>query len=69
MSNMSHCRFQNTLGDLRDCYDAMDNSEPGEMGFDERLARWHLIHLCIDIVNDFEHEAEEPKPQREGAKS
>lgn len=32
MSNMSYCRFVNTVGDVRDCMDALreyDNSNPG----------------------------------------
>lgn len=27
MSNMSYCRFQNTLDDLRDCLEALGNNE------------------------------------------
>lgn len=27
MSNMSYCRFQNTLGDLGDCYENMDDND------------------------------------------
>ena len=27
--NMSYCRFENTLGDLRDCYGAMTSGEGG----------------------------------------
>lgn len=27
MSNMSYCRFQNTLGDLQDCYEALGDME------------------------------------------
>ncbi len=27
MSNMSYCRFENTLGDLQDCRDALDNMQ------------------------------------------
>lgn len=29
MSNMSYCRFRNTLGDLQDCYDWMVNNPDG----------------------------------------
>ena len=25
MGNMSYCRFQNTYGDLRDCFENMEN--------------------------------------------
>ena len=27
MSNMSYCRFQNTVQDLQDCYDNIDDSD------------------------------------------
>ncbi len=26
MGNMSYCRFENTYGDLRDCYDALQDA-------------------------------------------
>lgn len=62
MSNMSYCRFQNTLSDLADCQDAMDDTD--NLSFEERLARWHLIRRCCEIAGDFGHEADEPKPRR-----
>lgn len=64
MANMSYCRFQNTLADLRDCQDAMGNSDPETLSFEERLARWHLVKRCTQIAEDFGHEIDEPKPQR-----
>lgn len=51
MANMSYCRFQNTLQDLRDCYEHMDEEE--ELSKDERQAREWLIELCVDIANEF----------------
>jgi len=63
-NNMSYCRFQNTLPDLKDCYEAMDEDD---LSFDERRARWSLIRLCRDIANDYGHEADEPRPKREPA--
>lgn len=50
MSNMSYCRFQNTLADLRDCYEAWDS---GELSLDEEKARARLLKLCKDIAGDF----------------
>lgn len=64
MSNMSYCRFQNTLGDLRDCQDAM-GEDPDDLSFEERLARWHLVRRCVQIASDYGYEAEQPKPKRE----
>lgn len=50
MPNMTYCRFQNTLADLRDCYDAMDEEELSE---EEQKARQRLISLCSDITSDY----------------
>ncbi len=30
MGNMSYCRFENTLGDLQDCYDNIDDPDLSE---------------------------------------
>lgn len=50
MSNMSHCRFENTAGDLEDCYKNMDETDSSEW---ELKARKKLINLCIDIAQDY----------------
>ncbi len=57
VSNMSYCRFQNTLSDLRDCYDSM--SEDIELSYEEKRARFALIKLCCEIADDFEDELED----------
>lgn len=51
MSNLAYCKFQNTLADLRDCYEALDEGK--KLSADEEKARDLLINLCRDIVNDF----------------
>jgi len=51
MSNMAYCRFQNTLNDLRDCYDAMDDTDLSE---EEAKARKRLVKVCQSIVDDAE---------------
>ena len=43
---MSYCRFRNTLMDLRDCYDNLNDDLDG----DEFRARAALIELCKDIA-------------------
>jgi len=53
MANMSYCRFENTLVDLRDCYHHMDDEELHKK---EIMAREDLINLCIDIAQDYGHE-------------
>lgn len=50
MSNMSYCRFRNTLGDLRDCVDHLDEPLGNE---DEERARTLLIELAVQIAVDY----------------
>ena len=57
MSNMSYCRFQNTLNDLYDCYDHIDEIDKSDLM--EKSARKSLIKLCIDIADDCRDEIEE----------
>ncbi len=54
MSNMSYCRFRNTVKDLRDCYENMDKCDDS----DEEKARKSLIKLCVDIALDCGHEVD-----------
>jgi DNA invertase Pin-like site-specific DNA recombinase len=61
--NMSYCRFQNTLSDLRDCYhnwegDAgtYEDSEIEELSDDEKDAREQLLELCKKIINEHDDE-------------
>jgi hypothetical protein len=49
MSNMSHCRFENTLGDLEDCYEHMEE----DLSETEAKAKEKLIKLCADIFLDY----------------
>lgn len=53
MSNMSYCRFINTLEDLRGCYENMEETKISE---EELKARKRLISLCCDIAEDFGEE-------------
>ena len=49
MSNMSYCRFQNTLSDLRDCSNHIDD----KVSEDESEARATLIRLAHSIIVPF----------------
>ncbi len=51
MSNTSYCMFENTLTDLRDCYEALCDGK--ELSESEEKAKAKLIRLCQDIVADF----------------
>ena len=45
--NMSYCRFQNTLGDLRDC---QENILADGLSKEERRARRELVEICREIA-------------------
>lgn len=63
MANMSYCRFQNTLNDLRDCANALEELQEnevmplpgGELSMEEAHAAKRLIELCKTIAEGFEH--------------
>lgn len=51
MSNMSYCRFQNTVTDLQDCYDNLFE-ELEKLSPQEKVAREQLIALCHNMAWD-----------------
>lgn len=55
MSNMSYCKFQNTLPDLRDCADALFDrgGDLSDLSEEEQHAARALIRLCCEIAEDF----------------
>jgi len=50
MANMSYCRFENTLRDLKDCYNNMGSDDLSESEF---YARKQLIELCMTIACEY----------------
>jgi hypothetical protein len=46
MSNLSYCRFQNTLGDLTDCEEHIND----ELSKNEENERVDLIQCCIKLL-------------------
>lgn len=56
MGNMSYCRFQNTLNDLRDCAEALDEigDNLAELSKDEARAAAALIVVCQEIGGRFD---------------
>jgi hypothetical protein len=53
MSNMSYCRFQNTLSDLADCHNALGeifDADHGKLSEDELHAARRLIETCGEIL-------------------
>jgi hypothetical protein len=62
MSNMSYCRFENTLDDLWDCKRALDDGAfiDKEMDKDhERPSMIKLIKLCKRIADDYGEAADD----------
>ena len=53
MANMAHCRFTNTLSDLRECFDYMDDEDLSDR---EKKARTALMKLCVKIALDYGHD-------------
>ena len=56
MGNMSYCRFENTLRDLRDCRKDMSETDFYELSETEQEARNKLVALCKEISEQFEEE-------------
>lgn len=53
MGNMAYCRFRNTLSDLRDCEECLDDQD---LSAEEERARRRLIELCKRIASYYEEE-------------
>lgn len=51
MSNMSYCRFENTMDDLRDCLNHIHRK--AENDYDEN-ARIQMIGLFKEVMEDYE---------------
>ena len=62
MENMSYCRYQNTLNDLRDCFNDMMDVD-GKLSADEQMAKNDLIEMCQAIVNVSKEEEAEANTQ------
>lgn len=50
MSNMSYVRFQNTLRDLHDCKQALEEEGLDALSEEERRAALELIKVCRKVV-------------------
>ena len=48
MANMSYCRWENTLNDLRDCAEHVNDTLDGS----EACARAALLELAADMLED-----------------
>ncbi len=52
---MSYCRFENTLEDLQDCYDALNEMGIDNLSETEKKKALKLIKMCCDLGSDFEY--------------
>lgn len=55
--NMSYCRFHNTLIDLEDCIEHIEDTNLSE---EEHAKRVQLIELCFQVWSNFIDNEEEP---------
>jgi hypothetical protein len=51
MSNMSYCRFENTMSDLQDCLSNINRK--AENGYDES-SRQDMIALFKEVAEDYD---------------
>jgi hypothetical protein len=60
MSNMSYCRFENTLNDLVDCFNNIHEEAENER--DERARKLMIRFLFenINLVEDLKEELDQP---------
>ena len=52
MSNMSYCRFENTVGDLGDCFDSL--YETSEMSEYEKEAYVRFLKMVVNYAPECE---------------
>jgi len=50
MANMGYCRFQNTVGDMEDCLEHIEDDLHSE---EEKEARQDFIRLCVQVAHDY----------------
>lgn len=58
MPNMSYCRFENTVTDMQDCINAIEDRETDELSNYEINALSSFLDLAREITN-LEYEIEE----------
>ncbi len=51
MSNMSYCRFENTLRDLQDCIWSLEDGESDDIGGTELNSALSMIEACQEFID------------------
>lgn len=59
MSNMSYCRFQNTLGDYEECLGVLQRGEFPRVSKDEQRAAENLYKASKEYIEAYEDYLEE----------
>lgn len=54
MANMSYCRFNNTLSDLEDCRDALNEENISSLAEKRKAKR--LLAVCREITDNFDED-------------
>jgi len=54
MGNMSYCRFENTSRHMRDCENAINNGDLGDMSSYEKAGFIQFVQSCQRIAEQFE---------------
>lgn len=54
MANMSYCRFNNTLSDLEDCREALENQNISSLTEKRKAKR--LLKVCREIADNFDED-------------
>lgn len=54
MANMSYCRFNNTLRDLEDCREALENQNISSLAEKRKAKR--LLKVCREIADNFDED-------------
>lgn len=52
MANMSYCRFENTLADMKDCLEHIHDEIDVELNPDEHEAREEMLEIAKRIVDE-----------------
>ena len=55
LGNMAHCRFINTVDDLRTCQEALDDNEFDSLSDSEKQAAIRLVEICGQILDEHEN--------------
>jgi hypothetical protein len=54
MGNMGYCRFENTVNDMGDCIEVID--ETADLSESEEKQRIKFIEACVEVALDYGHE-------------